>query len=74
MLFSYLVSIRPQLVPFQSFIFPDFDLGMIVGVVFFFLMQLCDLLKSRVECPEFLEKLELDCAQLPGSQNITGKC
>jgi hypothetical protein len=44
-----------------------------VGVVFFFLMQLCDLLKSRVECPEFLEKLELECAQLPGSQYITGK-
>ncbi|KAG6784332.1 hypothetical protein POTOM_010023 [Populus tomentosa] len=33
--------------------------------------ELCDLLKSRVECPEFLEKLELECAQLPGSQNIT---
>ncbi|KAJ7005446.1 hypothetical protein NC653_004918 [Populus alba x Populus x berolinensis] len=32
--------------------------------------ELCDLLKSRVECPEFLEKLELECAQLPGSQNI----
>ena len=45
-----------------------------MGVVFFFLMQLCDLLKSRVECPEFLEKLELECAQLPGSQYITGKC
>ncbi|KAI5597913.1 hypothetical protein BDE02_02G097000 [Populus trichocarpa] len=33
--------------------------------------ELCDLLKSRVECPEFLEKLELECAQLPGSQYIT---
>ncbi|XP_011016900.1 PREDICTED: uncharacterized protein LOC105120421 isoform X4 [Populus euphratica] len=33
--------------------------------------ELCDLLKSRVECPKFLKKLELECAQLPGSQNIT---
>ncbi|KAH8508664.1 hypothetical protein H0E87_010704, partial [Populus deltoides] len=31
--------------------------------------ELCDLLKSRVECPDFLEKLE--CAQLSVSQNIT---
>ncbi|KAL9394305.1 hypothetical protein Peur_013590 [Populus x canadensis] len=31
--------------------------------------ELCDLLKSRVECPDFLEKLEF--AQLSVSQNIT---
>ncbi|KAG6774122.1 hypothetical protein POTOM_021471 [Populus tomentosa] len=31
--------------------------------------ELCDFLKSRVECPDFLEKLE--CAQLSVSQNIT---
>ncbi|KAI5588984.1 hypothetical protein POPTR_005G157500v4 [Populus trichocarpa] len=31
--------------------------------------ELCDLLKSRVECPDFIEKLE--CAQLSVSQNIT---
>lgn len=33
-------------------------------------MQLCDLLKSRVECPDFLEKLE--CAQASVSQNAAG--
>ncbi|KAJ6304690.1 hypothetical protein OIU76_002045 [Salix suchowensis] len=31
--------------------------------------ELCDLLKSRLECPDFLDKLE--CAQLSVSQNIT---
>ncbi|KAA3453583.1 RING finger protein 214 isoform 1 [Gossypium australe] len=31
-------------------------------------MQLCDLLKSRVQCPDFLEKLE--CAQLPVPETI----
>ncbi|KAF8023343.1 hypothetical protein BT93_F0753 [Corymbia citriodora subsp. variegata] len=31
------------------------------------LIQLCELLKSRVECPEFLEKLE--CAQVSVPQN-----
>ncbi|CAK7347234.1 unnamed protein product [Dovyalis caffra] len=31
--------------------------------------ELCDLLKSRVECPDFLEKLE--CAQLSVSHNIS---
>lgn len=33
-------------------------------------VQLCDLLKSRLECPEFLEKLE--CAQASVSQNVVG--
>lgn len=33
-------------------------------------MQLCDLLKSRVECPDFLEKLE--CAQASIPQNMAG--
>ncbi|KAG8660339.1 hypothetical protein MANES_02G146200v8 [Manihot esculenta] len=31
--------------------------------------ELCDLLKSRVECPDFLEKLE--CAQVSVPQNIS---
>ncbi|KAF2291615.1 hypothetical protein GH714_026196 [Hevea brasiliensis] len=31
--------------------------------------ELCDLLKSRVECPDFLEKLE--CAQWSAPQNIS---
>nr|KJB59889.1 hypothetical protein B456_009G279500 [Gossypium raimondii] len=30
--------------------------------------ELCDLLKSRVQCPDFLEKLE--CAQVPVPENI----
>lgn len=34
------------------------------------LMQLCDLLKSRVECPDFLEKLE--CAQASVPHGIAG--
>ena len=34
-------------------------------------MQLCDLLKSRVECHDFLEKLE--SAQVSVPQNISGK-
>ena len=34
------------------------------------LMQLCDLLKSRVECPAFLEKLE--CAQASVSRDTAG--
>ncbi|MCI35280.1 hypothetical protein A2U01_0056501, partial [Trifolium medium] len=33
----------------------------------FSLVQLCDLLKSRLECPDFLEKLE--CAQASVYQN-----
>ncbi|XWS23967.1 hypothetical protein CRYUN_Cryun28dG0061000 [Craigia yunnanensis] len=31
--------------------------------------ELCDLLKSRVQCSDFLEKLE--CAQVPVPENIT---
>ncbi|KAL2340018.1 hypothetical protein Fmac_007958 [Flemingia macrophylla] len=34
--------------------------------------QLCDLLKSRVECPAFLQKLE--CAQASVSQNLDEEC
>jgi hypothetical protein len=34
-------------------------------------VQLCDLLKSRLECPDFLEKLE--CAQTSLPQNIAGR-
>lgn len=33
-------------------------------------MQLCELIKSRVECPDFLEKLA--CAQASVSQNLAG--
>lgn len=33
-------------------------------------MQLYDLLKSRVQCPDFLEKLE--CAQVTVPENIAG--
>lgn len=39
-------------------------------VCIFSSMQLCDLLKSRVECPDFLAKLE--SAQFSVSQNISG--
>lgn len=37
---------------------------------FFLHLQLCDLLKSRVSCPNFLEKLE--CAQVSVPQSNTG--
>lgn len=36
----------------------------------FVFVQLCDLLKSRLECPDFLEKLE--CAQASVYQNTVG--
>ncbi|KAF5740161.1 hypothetical protein HS088_TW11G00227 [Tripterygium wilfordii] len=34
--------------------------------------ELCDLLKSRVECPDFLEKLEYAQSSVP--QNVTEEC
>lgn len=35
----------------------------------FSLMQLCDLLKSRVECADFLEKLEYAQVSAPPNNN-----
>lgn len=35
-----------------------------------YLMQLCDLVKSRVECPDFLKKLESVHGSVP--QNMAG--
>lgn len=40
-------------------------------MLFVSVLQLCDLLKSRVECPDFLEKLESAQASVP--QNMAGR-
>ena len=68
----YTISMA-QLIDGRCFILKAYHLKILkfcAPVCIFSSMQLCDLLKSRLECPDFLEKLE--SAQVSVPQNISG--